>query len=384
MANSLALDKVGTLWYFDVGGFSGRDPWYAYQDDSGNFTGSGWDWWTDAPDLNPTVPLKAVRNADGRLEVFGVLADTSELAHSWQTSPSGTSWTWSPWESLGGGPITGYDVILDVNGNLEAVSVTSGGVVQVARQGQSSGTGWTGWTQPPSSVNVMAGNPVIASNANGRLQVFGITTGNRNNNYVASSVQQQPGGDSWSPFYELIDPTDAQVTGSLTVAANTGQRLEIFANNDQGQLLHAWQTEPNSSWTGSWSSFSGSGPDSGTVAAANLSDGRLQLLAVGGGPFYSNWQGPGGQGGWVGWRSFTPTQPYPFESVQMAANIHGELVAMCVSTYWYCVVKQTAPTSGWGAWYMPWRTSSYPPAQDGQPMAAGPHDAKSPASAKAR
>ncbi len=70
--------------------------------------------------------VAAARNADGRLEVFGLGTDNA-LWHDWQTTPGGA---WSGWSSLGGGwsswapldgTITSDPVVTnDQDGRLEA------------------------------------------------------------------------------------------------------------------------------------------------------------------------------------------------------------------------------------------------------------------------
>jgi hypothetical protein len=343
MANSMVLDNVGVLWYF---GFNSGVPSIGREaGPSGPF--NEFSEWADAPEVQ--YPMKAVRNPDGRIEVFA-LSPSGDLLHTWQTSPSDTDWSWHSWESLGGGPLASFDVILDSAGLLVVIAIAEDG----AMRRLSRGVGWGDW-EAMGIPQFGDGWPALSSNEDGHLQVFAINAGSKS---VVSACQDKPGTDNWGELYQLIDPADTPVQGDLTVAINGDKRLELFATcaDDGGNLLHAWQNEINGSWTNGWSSL-GMAFD-GPPAVANLGDGRLQLLAISKSLAYSNWQGAGA-GGWVGWRLFPPTAVGTESgSVQLAANIDGTLAAVLTGNTGngFLCVSQTAPTSGWGPVY-----AQYPP-----------------------
>jgi len=333
MANTLILDQLGRLWCFCID--SDNRAWYTTQDGPGGpFIGAS----ALDPDTLVAFPPRAACNADGRLEVFALSASNKpELLHIYQTGAG-----WSPWKPLNSGTLQGgVDVIRDVNGHLVAVTLTSDGTLQVARQEPGSPTGgWTDWLPLNDKGEYpVAGSPVIASNAGGCLQVFAL---NAVDQCVLTSVQNDPGADSWSPVYRLIDPDDTPVRGDITVAANGDGRLEIFASDlSSGDLLHAWQTSPSSAWTSGWAPMYISLDIA--PAAAQLEDGRLQLLGVAGGELYSDWQVPGG---WAGWRPFSPSPGTIAPFSALAANADGTLLAEVIATYGF-TIAQTAPNNGW-------------------------------------
>jgi hypothetical protein len=91
------------------------------------------------------------RNADGRLEVFATLQNGTDLWHVWQTAPNGN---WSSWKSMGSvatGTIAGPTLASDADGRLEVFLQTpdTGGLYQLSQSTPNGG--WTpghGWPPP--------------------------------------------------------------------------------------------------------------------------------------------------------------------------------------------------------------------------------------------
>ena len=119
------------------------------------------------------------------------------------------------------------------------------------------------WTFPQQIWSVGT-NPAIAQNADGRLAVFMVV-----NTQLWHLVQRtQPASGSWAgawydswlmSWYSLVD--DRLLVGDPVVAQNADGRLEVFVVASNGQLYHLWQTEPNRSAgsIGNWAESFGTG-----------------------------------------------------------------------------------------------------------------------------
>ena len=131
--------------------------------------------------------LDVGRNADGRLEVFGVNS-AGNIWHTWQVTPNG-GW--------------------------------AGGWGSRTRQ-----------RQPQSRV---------ASNADGR-EVFGVNSAGN----IWHTWQVTPNGgwaNGWAELY-----SDSDNLRMLDVGRNADGRLEVFGVNSAGNIWHTWQVTPNGGW----------------------------------------------------------------------------------------------------------------------------------------
>jgi hypothetical protein len=156
-------------------------------------------------------------NADGRLEVFCVgqntAGDDTALWHLWQTAPSNG---WSEWSSFGNPP-PGF-----------------GGVWGTSRLWYS---------------------PVVAPNADGRLDLFGVGV-DLQRTFEGGALWHQwqtAPGNGWSDWSSLGTP-GVNLLGTMAIAANADGRLDFFAPSVDGALWHLWQTAPSNGWS-DWSSF---------------------------------------------------------------------------------------------------------------------------------
>ena len=130
-----------------------------------------------------------------------------------------------------------------------------------------SAIGWNPWTPMGGPISDSA--PVLASNADGRLEVFAMGT----DGALWHNWQTAP-NDGWSGWASL----GGQVTGVAAVGRNADERLEVFVTGTDGALWHIWQTAPNNGWSG-WASLGGilrSDP-----AVGRNEDGRLEVFAAG-------------------------------------------------------------------------------------------------------
>lgn len=197
----------------------------------------------------------------------------------------------------------------------------------------SPGGSWSGWNSLGGGV---LGSPTATINADGRLDVFVLSVSNN----VWHIYQTSPGG-GWSGWILI----GGSISTPPTVALNADGRLEIFARGTDCAGWHAWQEIPGNDFT-AWASFGGC--IDGSPSVAQNADGRLEIFALGGGnAAYHLWQAiPGGQ--WGQWSELggsiasTPT---------VAINDNGTLEVFAQGTdgaAWH--IWQLAPNSAWGNW----------------------------------
>jgi hypothetical protein len=133
---------------------------------------------------------------------------------------------------------------------------------------------------------------VVGHNADGRLEVFAIGSFNT----LWHIWQTAPSG-GWSSWTSLGTPAGAASLGQPAVAQNADGRLEVFVSVLGGALWHLWQTAPGAGWSG-WESLAGE--PANDVGVGRTADGRLELFAearAASGPhaLWHRWQvAPGG------------------------------------------------------------------------------------------
>jgi hypothetical protein len=214
------------------------------------------------------------QNADGRLEVFMVSLD-NQIYHRWQTAANSNTWSvftednpdgskrTYEWVSLGptdrssrglaaGDPVVARDV--DGRLNVFVVQMTTRELWYRWQTTSSNSNQWSdGW-------NNLEGHwsprriPAIAQNADGRLEVFMVGSDQRLHHRWQTSRNSTTGIWDW---YRQWDPFGKQqwpLSSNPAVARNADGRLEVFMVGSDGQFYHTWQTSPNNSsqWSGSW------------------------------------------------------------------------------------------------------------------------------------
>jgi len=110
-----------------------------------------------------TSPPLAVRNHDGRLELFAI-GSNGALYHRWETSPGGG---WSGWHSLGGDS-TSFFPSNDADGSIVVFARGIKGPLYRIDQKSPDGS-WGSWVSMSSH---MKGTPAADRNHDGRLEVF--------------------------------------------------------------------------------------------------------------------------------------------------------------------------------------------------------------------
>jgi hypothetical protein len=198
--------------------------------------------------------LALTQNDDGRLEVFVGTGD-HRAWHRWQLS-EGSKADWSGWSPFGlpDGDVVG-PVVLGriVTGHLAAFAPANrpGAEVHIWHRWQlaTPGGGWSRWTslgRPPGGPE--PGSPVVASNADGRLEVFLVT----GDGVVWHRWQRRADDpESWEqPWHELGSQAGGFAEVDVTMDARS--RLTLVAVSRSGHdLWRRAQIAPNGGW-GEW------------------------------------------------------------------------------------------------------------------------------------
>jgi hypothetical protein len=298
--------------------------------------------------------MQAIKNADGRLEVF-VRGSDGALNHIWQTAPNSG---WSDWETLGiphpdfrsqdgqfsyGTLTTTPSVNLSADGRLEVFAVGRRDIyhadlVHIWQPAPNSGP-WSNWSSLGGQLKFVA--PATARNADGRLEVFACTSDN-----ALWHIWQTAPSNGWSGWQSL----GGQVVGAPIAIENADGRIEVFVRGTDAQLWHIWQTAPNGNWSG-WASLGGYMLS--TPVAVRNADGKLEVFAtsyLNGWPLAHIWQiSPNGP--WSGWAADLPVdQPYETPAVALNADSRLEVFG---NGWWLGPLRhqwQTWPDRAWSVW----------------------------------
>jgi len=172
------------------------------------------------------------------------------------------------------------------------------------------------------------------------------------------------------PWTEALPPFSAQQVAAAPLSDNS---LQFWAVDTAGRIWSSWQSSPksNAPWTAWTSSWTPSPPpfQAVQVAAAPLSDDRLHFWAVDTtGAIWSCWKSTADSNApWTAWRSRWTPSPPPFQAVQVAAAplSDGRLQIWAVDTtgaIWSCWKSTADSNAPWTAWTSSW-TPSPPPFQ---------------------
>ena len=176
-----------------------------------------------------------------RAEVFFRGTD-GQLWHVWQMGPSGAG-GWGGPAGLGGSLAGDGDpaVATDADGRLEVFFHGSSGSLWHLWENGADGTG--GWSAPVNLGGWMVGVPVTAVNAgDGHMEVF-FHGGDGQLWHVWQLGANASGG--WSSVAAL----GGSMGGDPTVGVNSGGRLETFYRDSSSALFHLWQGDPGQPWS---------------------------------------------------------------------------------------------------------------------------------------
>jgi Phage tail lysozyme len=239
----------------------------------------GWSGWFSLGGNLEGIPATGV-NADGRIEIFARSAGGT-LEHAWQDAPNGKMGNMA---TLGGTWTSDPAVARNHDGRLEVFAIGSDGALHHVWQTAANG-GWSGWASLGSAGGGLSEPRAILAHDN-TLRIFAIGK----DGAVHTIAQDSGGFGAWTSL-------GGKATGNPTVAKNADGRLEIFVRAADGSLQHRWENTVNGAWSG-WASLGGgihhpfASPDA---------DGRIEIFARGdAGPLYRISQ-TAPNGGWSGW-----------------------------------------------------------------------------------
>jgi hypothetical protein len=218
-------------------------------------------------------------NKNDCLEAFVRYGD----GNIWQTRQTEPGSTWSSWVNIGGA--AAGDPVVAVNKDARLELFVRGSDDRLRTQVPTVHTGSCALTwdsarwQTDDTLGVgVAGDPAVASNRDGRLQVF--VRGSDNN--VWYKTQHEPGsefGERWTGWKMLT--TTGTFVGDPVLGMDSGGRIHVFARASDGSLWTVRQLEANVDAWGAWTVVSDAGTVQGDPAVARDADGRLQVFMRG-------------------------------------------------------------------------------------------------------
>lgn len=266
-------------------------------------------------------------NADGRLEIFALNANTNQVETAYQRTPGGRFTAFGPVGTPGGTAIGAPSAALNGDGRLQAfVRNSAGGVSTISQRSPNGSFLHRAWADLGGQI---AGTPQPGIDADGRLEVFARTPDGQVDDYYQRSV----GGAFTAPtpvagFGEAV----SDVTAGLT----PNGRLEIFARDSDGSVASDAQASPGSRLQRGPTILASIGGTGAPTVTANA-DGRLEVFATNRGtgistayqlhPNDDSYTAPKDLGGRI---SNTPgPDAVPDAAVRielLATNDHGQLV----------------------------------------------------------
>tara|TARA_R110002020_G_scaffold40118_2_gene118665 strand:+ start:10384 stop:11661 length:1278 start_codon:yes stop_codon:yes gene_type:complete len=246
------------------------------------------------------VQLEMVRDADGRIEIFGVddsggnvwwiyqnppkIVDKTEqvtppgsttpiTVHVQEAEPPDTPW--SAWIALPGQTVSRLTVSNDATGRITLIGTGQNPkAVEVYVISQSKGTSlatadWSGWTRIDNANSGTAGSrPTAVLDNEGAINIFMV--GSQAD--VVQIRQQLSGGPGWSEWYRpgmtgkaLVNVTSAFAGNGQIVLVALDENLGLHANYQYDALFQQWS---------GWQQI-GVAPDFGLTAMDYNADGSL-------------------------------------------------------------------------------------------------------------
>jgi hypothetical protein len=226
---------------------------------------------------------------------------TPPIANAVTTQTTSGSNVWSGFGTLGGNLLGDPAVARNSDGRLEVFVIGSNHALYHKYQLAAGSTNsWSGYT---SLGGYIISNPVTGQNSDGRLEVFVIGSDHALYHIFELAASSS---NSWSGFRSL----GGYIISDPAVASNSDGRLEVFVIESDHALYHIFELAVSSS--NSWSGYAYLG---GTMlgntnpAAALNSQGQLQVFVVGANnsilykfqitPGSSSWTQYAGLGGFV-------------------------------------------------------------------------------------
>jgi hypothetical protein len=274
--------------------------------------GGNWSDWATLAGHDLRGPVITAANADGALQVF-VAGQDGNIYSVMQKNPHGG---WGDWFFIGGNNVKGYSVSRNTDGRMELVAVFGDGILYDCWQ-LSPGGQWSGWASLGG--HDLNGPVSLAANADGRLEAFVIG----GDGFLYHRWQTAPNGSNgWGDWANLISPDFVKANDVKVALAGDG-RLFAFLMTQNKSISYLSQVVPNGGWGAVIDLY---GHDLDWPCGVGRTDsGRLELAVVGGnGQIYSRWQvDPFKPDFWVNWTSLGGVAIQP--GVELASNSAGQL-----------------------------------------------------------
>lgn len=268
--------------------------------------GDQWVGWgvSDEPEPLASDPVMAL-NADGRLEVFARQAD-GDIVHRWQltVNPDGS---WSDWERLWRGMAGKPAVVKKADGSLMIFARDAGGTLHRREQSSPNGGATKNlWNASVTLAMNAAGDPSVATNHDGRLEVFWRGT----DNALWHQYQLEASG-ALSHLFLIPFSLGGGIVGNPTAVTSPNGRIVVFARGLDKSIFRMEQNARNSSldWT-SWQGLGG-GLISDPVVGAHRS-GVMEVFALGLDAAVWSRRQSGTSGSWADWGSLGGSSPYGY------------------------------------------------------------------------
>lgn len=231
-------------------------------------------------------------------------------------------------------------VARNADGRLEAFAV-NGSDNRIMHRWQTSPNGpWSVWQEFGGALS--GSTPSVGQHADGRLIVFSIAP---DGSYLGTRSQVASSG-GWGPWQMFGGPAGAVPA----VGRNADGRLEVFALGPAGKhIAHRWQTAPSGPWS-DWFQFGG--PAGAPPAVASNADGRMDVFAVGpAGDYIAHRYQTAPSGGWSNWENFGG--PAAAMTPTVGRNADGRLDVFALDPYGGGLHNryQTRPSGGWSSWF---------------------------------
>jgi hypothetical protein len=253
--------------------------------------------------LEGLVQIAMQRDADGRIEIFGVdgatgsvwwkyqnpdkIVDTTEevippgsrepiTVHVKVSAPPDSPW--SDWIQLPGSGLARLTAANDINSRITLVAISDNPDAQEVyvnaqtKDTALAATDWTGWTRIDNAASGTAGSvPTAVLDPEGFLNIFMVGA----NSQVVQIRQTEPAKTTWSEWHQ-ISYINAAVVNVISAFDNNGNIVLVALDENLG-LNANYQTDVRKqTWSG-WQQI-GTAPDFGLVAMDYNADGALSYF----------------------------------------------------------------------------------------------------------
>jgi subtilisin family serine protease len=227
-------------------------------------------------------------------------------------------------------------------GALQAFGTNAAGNLFFTTQTGKNATTWNGWTL---SVNSGWLSAAADANADGRVELLGLTTGA---NQVFQRQQKAVGSPDFIGW--------SQLSGSLQSVAAARQAnglVQLVGVNKEGQAWYSTQTGVGAATFSAWTQFTGTGslPPFTSIAAEADSSGVVNVFAVDAHGRVWQTQQAAVNGAWLALIPFSPASGRFADEVAVARDGTGRLDLVTIGADGVFQVQQTAPGAlSWGGW----------------------------------